>query len=318
MNRKLCLSIGFAVSIGLLLTADSSRAVSIPLVNPSFELDVLDTPPDPQDGSYTLTESPGWTADGAFSVKVTQNVIEAQYTNGDDAGPTLGVPLGGDGRQSLAAATFDSGYTGYWRQVTGATLEAGHTYELTVAVGHQLDRAAMEEFYIGMYAPDFAQLFSVRAGTASDLTPGQFVDFSTSFTATPEQAGLSLMVYFEGKSPAGLESFLRATGFDKVRLEDTSDVEGLPGDYSGNGTVDAADYTVWRDGGPLQNEVDGITPGSVTQEDYDAWKARFGNNSGAASGGSATAAVPEPACWSLAVIALFGSLGIRRRWLATV
>jgi hypothetical protein len=49
-----------------------------------------------------------------------------------------------------------------------------------------------------------------------------------------------------------------------------------PGDYNANGAVDAADYVVWRNGGPLQNEVEGVTPGQVTQEDYDAWRAQFG------------------------------------------
>src|SRR3954463_1977091 len=49
------------------------------------------------------------------------------------------------------------------------------------------------------------------------------------------------------------------------------------GDYNGNGVVDAADYVVWRNGGPLQNEVVGVTPGLVTPEDYDAWKARYGS-----------------------------------------
>jgi hypothetical protein len=52
----------------------------------------------------------------------------------------------------------------------------------------------------------------------------------------------------------------------------------VPGDYNGNGTVDAADYVVWRDGGSLENEVE--TPGAATPEDYDAWRARFGNTGG--------------------------------------
>jgi len=43
----------------------------------------------------------------------------------------------------------------------------------------------------------------------------------------------------------------------------------LPGDYNGNGIVDAADYTVWRDGG---------SPDS-SQTGYDVWKANFGNTS---------------------------------------
>jgi len=43
--------------------------------------------------------------------------------------------------------------------------------------------------------------------------------------------------------------------------------------------VDAADDVLRRNGDPLQNEFD--TPGIVNQADYDAWRARFGNTSGA-------------------------------------
>jgi hypothetical protein len=54
-----------------------------------------------------------------------------------------------------------------------------------------------------------------------------------------------------------------------------------PADYNGNSVVDAADYILWRKHlGPnpyqLANEVEGVTPGMVTTEDYDAWKAQFG------------------------------------------
>jgi hypothetical protein len=66
---------------------------------------------------------------------------------------------------------------------------------------------------------------------------------------------------------------------------------GVPGDYNNNGTVDGADYVLWRKGGPLQNEVD--TPGTVDAADYAAWRARFGNTSGSGAGAS-SAAVPEP------------------------
>jgi hypothetical protein len=73
--------------------------------------------------------------------------------------------------------------------------------------------------------------------------------------------------------------------------------EPVDGDYNNNGTVDAADYVLWRKGGPLANEVD--NPGTVNAQDYTEWRARFGNSgSGAGSGttGSASsrAAVPEP------------------------
>jgi fibronectin-binding autotransporter adhesin len=77
-----------------------------------------------------------------------------------------------------------------------------------------------------------------------------------------------------------------------IQLTVNASVAGVPGDYNNNGTVDAADYVLWRKGGPLQNEVD--TPNTVNEADYTAWRARFGNTSG--SGASlSTAAVPEPA-----------------------
>jgi hypothetical protein len=79
-------------------------------------------------------------------------------------------------------------------------------------------------------------------------------------------------------------------------------VGGLTGDYNGSGAVDAADYVLWRNGGPLQNDS---TPGTVDQSDYQVWRANFGRTSAAAAAGSALAggAVPEPATlWFLAGI----------------
>jgi len=68
----------------------------------------------------------------------------------------------------------------------------------------------------------------------------------------------------------------------------------LAGDYNQNGTVDAADYTVWRDslgGDALINRGAGIS-GPIGDADYQVWKANFGQSLGAAS--AAVPAVPEP------------------------
>lgn len=72
---------------------------------------------------------------------------------------------------------------------------------------------------------------------------------------------------------------------------------GVAGDYNDNGTVDAADYVLWRDNAGqligLNNENPAATtPGLVDGEDYDFWRSRFGATAGSGSG--ATAAVPEP------------------------
>ncbi|MCC7475520.1 MAG: hypothetical protein IT425_09000 [Pirellulales bacterium] len=79
---------------------------------------------------------------------------------------------------------------------------------------------------------------------------------------------------------------------------------GVPGDYNNNGAVDAADYALWRHGGPLANEVASL--GIVNSADFTAWRERFGNLAGSGMG-FASGAVPEPAgagmlvggCWVL-------------------
>jgi hypothetical protein len=70
----------------------------------------------------------------------------------------------------------------------------------------------------------------------------------------------------------------------------------LLGDYNGNGTVDAADYVQWRNGGPLMNE--GHNPGAVTPEDYAEWQARFGNTSGGGPGNVNARRFRSPSCRS--------------------
>ena len=74
---------------------------------------------------------------------------------------------------------------------------------------------------------------------------------------------------------------------------------GIPGDYNQNGTVDAADYTIWRDHlgqtFTLTNEnPNAATPGAVDAEDYAFWKPHFGEIAGGGPGSGANAAVPEP------------------------
>jgi hypothetical protein len=80
-------------------------------------------------------------------------------------------------------------------------------------------------------------------------------------------------------------------------------VQAVDGDYNGDGVVNAADYVLWRNGGPLQNDP---TPG-VQAADYDFWVSRFGATSGMGAGGAA--AVPEPAAWLLSVAGAVALLG---------
>jgi len=76
----------------------------------------------------------------------------------------------------------------------------------------------------------------------------------------------------------------------------------VKGDYNGNGLVDAADYVLWRNGGPLQNDP---TAGAQPA-DYDFWRSQFGASAGVgATAGTVPSALPEPSCIGLLTIAIW-------------
>ena len=76
----------------------------------------------------------------------------------------------------------------------------------------------------------------------------------------------------------------------------------LPGDFNADGSVDAADYTTWRDNegdadeSAINNAGDGLN--GVDAADYAIWEANFGGG-----GSSAATAVPEPSTLAIATIA---------------
>lgn len=146
---------------------------------------------------------------------------------------------------------------------------------------------------------------SPTATVASELNPDDALllegndtyDFGTLFNAsgTPD---LMFEYVFEGEDTPRQGAVIY------------TDAAGVPGDYNGDGSVNIADYTVWRNNLgasiALTNEGSGITPGQVTAEDYDFWKSQFGSGSGAAA--LATSSVPEPA--TLTLLGLVAAAGL--------
>ena len=108
--------------------------------------------------------------------------------------------------------------------------------------------------------------------------------------------------------------FTSGGGFSYQRAEAATVTTG---DYNGNGSVDAADYTVWRD--TLGQSVttpgdgaDGNQSGDVDDGDYTFWKQHFGATVPGAAAGATVAAVPEPAAAVLALVGVMFAAGFRR------
>lgn len=126
-----------------------------------------------------------------------------------------------------------------------------------------------------------------------------------SYFNTPRQVGA--FTFYPQNATIGFKGI----GYEyDVNFDITAIPPSVPGDYNGNGVVDAADYVLWRKG-DLAADSNGDQV--VDQADYDFWRARFENTSGAGTGGGLSgAAVPEPTGVVILAIGLIGSCGWRR------
>ena len=97
--------------------------------------------------------------------------------------------------------------------------------------------------------------------------------------------------------PSGIVQNLYDVAVDQTLLV-VEAAPNFPGDYNEDGTVDAADYTVWR-------KIDG------SQFGYDTWRTNFGASTG--NGSSSHATVPEPDHFLLLMSGVaVVSFGVRR------
>lgn len=93
--------------------------------------------------------------------------------------------------------------------------------------------------------------------------------------------------------------------------------EGLAGDFNLDGTVDAADYVLWRNN---LGEPEGVLNGNgnnsgvVDTDDYLLWKDNYGKSSPAAL--ASAQAVPEPGTWALLSVAAIAFFSVRLRRIA--
>ena len=206
--------------IGLSLQGSSAWAANL-LTNGSFDAGTYsfggDGAQDLAPGSTTIT---GWTV-------ITNDVAPIEASNSYSI-----VPEDGNVSLDLQGYTDGSPYGGV--QQTIAT-QVGAQYQMKFWVGVQNDVS------IGV-GP--ASVTAIAGSTSQSFTnnlagPGnQWQQFSMNFAAT----SLTTTISLSGLSTAG-GAYI---GLDNTDVELVASAAGA-GDYNGNGIVDAADYTVWRD-----------------------------------------------------------------------
>jgi uncharacterized protein YjbI with pentapeptide repeats len=143
----------------------------------------------------------------------------------------------------------------------------------------------------------FAPGISVALGGTLQLTFAPDVNIAT-------QSGRTIDLFdWTGVTPTGAFTVESPYAWNLSKLYTTGEItlttlSTLAGDFNGNGVVDAADYTVWRDG----------LGSTYTPADYAVWKAHFGESLGSGSAGAAPshAAAPEPATFVLIVVPMLG------------
>ncbi|WP_442482510.1 GDSL-type esterase/lipase family protein [Aeoliella sp. SH292] len=208
------------------------------------------------------------------------------YELGAPTGPTLVVDL-------------ESGET-YLHNQSKASVEL-ISYSITSTTGALLDDwsglAALEAGTWEKANPTSNALSELAGSSSMTIAAGQVLDLGVAWDAA--------------KSPNLAFRYQTVNGVLRdghlVFLEDTSRLTAVAGDFNGDGVVNLADYTVWRDNlgtaseSAINHAGDGVA--GVDASDYQIWKSNFG------AGGAATVSsvnVPEPT----SAVLMVGLLGM--------
>lgn len=83
----------------------------------------------------------------------------------------------------------------------------------------------------------------------------------------------------------------------------TNSLSFIPGDFNHDGTVNAADYTIWTDlSGTTAAAADANFDGQVTLADYAIWKSNFGYSLTGVGSAAFASSIPEPSAAALIVL----------------
>jgi hypothetical protein len=211
-------------------------------------------------------------------------------------GAHVGVPLANHGgvevgyldlASSVSMASLQQGAAGALHMDLGGNLPGSGYDRLSVLGSAQLN-GALEVGLINGYVP--------AVGTTFDLLDWGSLSGAFSSLDLPQifgRAWNTSSLYFNGQ------------------ISLTSAAQ-LPGDYNNDGTVNAADYAIWRDtvGSTTNLAADGNFSGAIDDGDYNLWRANFGASLGS---GTLVTAVPEPGLIGWLPLALAWTLSSSRK-----
>ena len=251
------------------------------------------------------------TYNGTTTVSEGTLLVNGTHTDGGAYSVASGATLGGIGNIGAAQLMVDSGgFLAPGGPSIGTFNVAGTTINGTLAVQYQ-------GASIDMLNVDPASLLDISNATVDFSNLGGTLTAGPHVFATYGAGLLSGTFLSTPGLPSGATIDYGFNGGTQIALIAPTPA-GVPGDYNSNGTVDSADYVIWRKNNgtnnQLDNEVSGVTSGQVTIEDYHAWRQRFGNTSGSGSSlGNDAGNVPEPAGLLLLVSAIVGTVASRWR-----
>ncbi|MEN0110938.1 MAG: hypothetical protein AAF805_09465, partial [Planctomycetota bacterium] len=248
---------------------------------------------------------------------VMDGVLDADVTvAATDDGRTLWYAVDGE---TLYLATDDAGEGAdvflYVADETGDQVAANWAKTGTVAEWDALAADENDNDYEGWFDSD-GQPFS---GAGSEIATGPnggvleaTIDLGDLLGSMPEDVYVAVAHFATGDGGTlewvlgelSANGSVDAAEFVRLPLADPT----LAGDYNGDGVVDAADYTVWRDSYDSTENLaaDGDGDGRIDDGDYAVWLATFGNASAQGS------TVPEPTAALTAAVAVTFA-GVRRR-----